>query len=73
MSQYAMRRLYARLYRQPRTLPAQQAIRLLQCLRRDDRQRAHGRHQQWPRLPRQRVDRNKYRLPLGAPGRILLL
>ena len=69
MSQYAARRLY----RQPRTLPAQQAIRLLQCLRRDDRQRAQRRHQQWPRLARQRVNGNEYRLPIGAPCRIMLL
>jgi len=69
MSQYAVRRFY----RQPRAVMRQRVISLYQRLRRDDWQRAHRRYQQWPRLVRQHVGSNEYRLPIGAPGRVLWL
>ena len=69
MSQYAARRLY----RQPRAVMRQHAVRLYQRLTRHDRQRAQRRHQQGTRLARQRVNGDKYRLPLGAPCRVMWL
>ena len=69
MSQYAVRRFY----RQPRAVMRQRVISLYQRLRRDDWQRAQRRHQQGTRLARQRVNGNQYRLPIGAPCRVLWL
>ena len=73
MSQYAARRLYARLHRQPRTVMRQPAVRFDQRLARHDLQRAQRRHQQGVRLARQRANGNEYRLPIGAPCRVLWL